>query len=162
MRRGAQPMGPEHTGFLKEAYRGDFKDIALDPKSGMLFGERVGLLEEHHRRKSRSKPEHPVVSVAKGVGQGAAYAGGAVAVREVAHSMREGAGLKRSLRNAGRRGLGGAIIGGVLGAPVGLALGALGNAGIYKSKQVQKKPAQERKRMLGRQVEKALGYTTID
>lgn len=155
-------MGSEHAGFLKAAYRGDFKDIELDPKSGMLFADRVKLLEEHHRRKSRSKPEHPAKSIAKGVGEGAAYAGGALAIRETGHSMREGITLKRSLRNAGRRGLGGAIIGGMLGAPIGLALGALSNAGIYRSKQVQKQPAQKRKRYLAHQVEEALGYTTLD
>lgn len=157
-------MVSEHelVGFVKAAYRGDFEDIALDRKSGLLFNDRVKLLEEHHRRKSRTEPEHPVKSVAKGVGQGAAFGGATLAVREVAQSLSEGAGLKRSLRRAGKRGLGGAIIGGVLGAPVGLVSGVMSNAGIYRSKQVQKKPAQERKRYLERKVEKALGYTTPD
>jgi len=70
--------------------------------------------------------------------------------------------MEGSLRRAAIRGLGGAIIGGALGAPVGYASGVMKNMGIYKSRQVQKMPARVRKRKLTRQVEGALGYTTLD
>ena len=148
--------------LTKKAYQGDLEDIALDPRSGMLFDERVKLLADHHRRKSRSKPEHPVMSIAKGSGQGAAFGGGALAIREAGQSLAEGAGLSKSLRRGAKSGLGGAIIGGILGAPVGLIGGTMRNMDIYRSKQVQKQPDQKRNRYLSRQVEEALGYTTLD
>ena len=148
-------------GLTKKAYKGDFKDMALDRSSGMLFDERVNLLHEHHRRRALTKPEHPIQSGGKGLAQGAAFGGGTIAARELSQALSEGAGMKASLRSAGKRGLGGAIIGGAIGIPVGLAHGAFRNLDIYRSRQIQKQPAEARKRYLSQKVEKALGYDRV-